>query len=133
VALAGTLPRDPRSRTMTGAAGGLSGGLWAACGAHLVPGATFVLGVLGFDRRMEGADAVITGEGRIDGQSREGKLTGEIARRCRDAEIPCHAIAGEIALTPEDEARLGFASLGAAGSIESISGTAERIASRSAA
>jgi glycerate kinase len=130
VALAGTFPRDPRGRAMTGAAGGLSGGLWAACGAHLVPGATFVLGVVGFDRRLENADAVITGEGRIDSQSHEGKLTGEIAKRCRAAEVPCHAIAGEIALDPESEAQLGFASLGAAGSLESISGTAERIASR---
>ena len=132
IALAGTFPRDPRGRAMTGAAGGLSGGLWAAFGAHLVPGATFVLGVVGFDNRLEDADAVITGEGRIDAQSREGKLTGEIARRCRAADVPCHAIAGEIALDPESESRLGFASLGAAGSLESIMGTAERIASRTA-
>ncbi len=128
VALAGSLPRDPRGRTMTGAAGGLSGGLWAAFGAHLVPGATFVLGVLGFDGRLENAGAAITGEGRLDSQSREGKLTGEIARRCRAAEVPCHVIAGEIALDPEDESRLGFASLMAAGSAESIRASAERIA-----
>jgi glycerate kinase len=128
VALAGALPRDPRGRPMTGAAGGLSGGLWAACGAHLVPGSAFVLGLLGFDRRLEEADAVITGEGRIDSQSAEGKLAGEIARRCRAAGVPCHAIAGEIALDPEAEATLGFASLNAAGSTDSISGAAERIA-----
>jgi glycerate 2-kinase len=132
VAEAGALPRDPRGRPMTGAAGGLSGGLWATFGAHLVLGATFVLGVLGFDRRLEDADAVITGEGRIDAQSREGKLTGEVAKRCLAAEVPCHAIAGEIALDPRDEARLGFASLGAAGSTESITDTAERIATRAA-
>jgi glycerate kinase len=132
IALAGTFPRDPRDRAMTGAAGGLSGGLWASLGAHLTPGATFVLGVVGFDRRLDDADAVITGEGRIDAQSREGKLTGEIARRCRDADVPCHAIAGEIALDPESEAKLGFASLGSATSIESIVGTAERIAGRAA-
>jgi glycerate 2-kinase len=130
VALAGTFPRDPRGRAMTGAAGGLSGGLWAAFGAHLAPGAAFVLGILGFDNRLEDANAVITGEGRIDAQSREGKLTGEIARRCRAAGVPCHAIAGEIALDPESEAQLGFASLGAAGSVDSIAGTAERIAGR---
>jgi len=128
VALAGSLPRDPRDRAMTGAAGGISGGLWAAFRAHLVPGATFVLGVIGFDRRLDDADAAITGEGRLDSQSGEGKLTGEVARRCKAAEVPCHAIAGEIALDPEDEARLGFASLMAAGSAESIRGSAERIA-----
>jgi glycerate 2-kinase len=128
VAEAGVLPRDPRGRAMTGAAGGLSGGLWAAFGAHLVPGAAFVLGVVGFDRRLEEADAVITGEGRLDAQSRDGKLTGEIARRCRAARVPCHVIAGEIALDREDEARFGFATLAAATSLESITGAAERIA-----
>jgi glycerate kinase len=128
IAEAGALPRDPRGRSMTGAAGGLSGGLWAAFGAHLIPGATTVLGLLRFDDRLERADAVITGEGRVDAQSTEGKLTGEIARRCRAATIPCHLIAGEIALDPETEAKLGFASLGAAGSVASIEGAAERIA-----
>jgi glycerate 2-kinase len=131
VAEAGALPRDPRGRTMTGAAGGLAGGLWASLGAHLVLGSTFVLGVLGFDRRLEQAGAVITGEGRLDAQSREGKLVGQIARRCRDAQVPCHAIAGEIALTPEDESRFGFASLASATSTESLTGAAERIAAAS--
>ena len=128
---AGALPRDPRGRAMTGAAGGLSGGLWAALGAHLVLGAAFVLGVIGFDRRLEEADDVITGEGRLDGQSREGKLTGQIARRCRESGVPCHLIAGEIALDPEDEAWFGFATLASAGSPDSISSAAERIAATS--
>jgi glycerate 2-kinase len=132
VALAGALPRDPRGRVLTGAAGGLSGGLWAAFDAHLIPGAATVLGLLGFDQRLDLADAVITGEGRLDAQSLEGKLTGEIARRCRAAGVPCHAIAGEIALGPKEEARLGFASLGAAGSLDSITATSERIAARMA-
>ncbi len=125
---AGALPRDPRGRAMTGAAGGLSGGLWAALGAHLAPGAAFVLGVVGFDRRLENADAVITGEGRVDRQSREGKLTGQVARRCRESGVPCHVIAGEIALDPEAEAWFGFATLASAGSLDSITGAAERIA-----
>ena len=128
---AGALPRDPRGRAMTGAAGGLSGGLWAAFGAHLVLGATFVLGVVGFDRRLEEADAVITGEGRLDAQSREGKLTGQIARRCRAAGVPCHLIAGEIALGPDDEAWFGFASFASATSRESLTGAAQRISAAS--
>jgi glycerate kinase len=128
VALAGALPRDPRERPMTGAAGGLSGGLWAAFGAHLVPGATFVLGVLGFDRRLEEADAVITGEGRLDDQSREGKLTGEIARRCRAARLPLHAIVGQDALAADQIARFGLASVSEASSVEEIEAAAGRIA-----
>jgi glycerate kinase len=128
VAQAGALPRDPRGRPMTGAAGGLSGGLWAALGAHLSPGAAFVLGVVGFDRRLEDADAVITGEGRLDAQSREGKLTGEVARRCRAARVPAHAIAGEVALSADEIQRLGFGSVEEAGNPEAIQDAAERIA-----
>src|SRR4051794_13935189 len=48
--LAERLPRDPRGEPMTGAAGGLSGGLWAACDARLVPGAPYVLDAIGFDK-----------------------------------------------------------------------------------
>jgi glycerate 2-kinase len=128
VALAGSLPRDPRGRTMSGAAGGLSGGLWAAFDAHLVPGAATVLGMLGFDRRLEEADAVITGEGRLDSQSAHGKLTGEVARRCRAAGIPVHAIVGELALERAELKRLGYASAEQAGTPESIRAAAERIA-----
>ena len=42
----------PAGVPMTGAAGGLSGGLWAAFGAELVPGASFMLDAVEFDRRM---------------------------------------------------------------------------------
>jgi glycerate kinase len=85
-----------------------------------------VLGVVGFDRRLEDANAVITGEGRLDAQSREGKLIGEIARRCRAARVPAYAIAGEV--VADEIARLGFASVEEAGSPEAIEDAAERIA-----
>ncbi|HSD79199.1 MAG TPA: glycerate kinase [Solirubrobacteraceae bacterium] len=93
-ALAGELPRDPRGVAMSGAAGGLAGGLWAAFGAVLEPGAAFVLGEVGFDSRMRAARAVIVGEGRIDEQTLEGKIAGEIATRARQAGVPCFAIVG---------------------------------------
>src|SRR6202012_3939675 len=63
------LARDPRGIAMTGAAGGLSGALWATFGAELVSGAAFVLDAVEFDRRMLDARAVVTGEGKLDGQS----------------------------------------------------------------
>ena len=79
---------------MTGAAGGLSGGLWAAFGATLEPGAPFVLDALDFDARMRAARAVVTGEGKLDEQTLEGKLVGEIGTRTRQAGVPLHAIVG---------------------------------------
>jgi glycerate 2-kinase len=88
------LPRDPRGEPMTGAAGGLSGGLWAALGAELVSGSAFVLDAIGFDDRMRAARAVITGEGKLDEQSLVGKVVSEVATRSRQAGVPCHAVVG---------------------------------------
>ena len=79
---------------MTGAAGGLSGGLWAAFGAELRPGAAFVLDAVGFDARMRAARAVITGEGKLDEQSLVGKVVSEVATRARQSGVPCHAVVG---------------------------------------
>ena len=63
---------------MTGGAGGLSGGLWAAFGAELVAGAAFVLDEIDFDPRMRAARAVVTGEGKLDQQSLAGKAVSEV-------------------------------------------------------
>lgn len=101
--LAGELPRDPRGVPLTGAAGGLAGGLWAAFGARLVPGAPFVLDALGFDERLRAARAIVTGEGRIDRTTLEGKAAGEAAVRARQAGVPAHAIVGENALDRFDQ------------------------------
>jgi glycerate kinase len=97
-ALALQLPRDPRGVPMTGAAGGLSGGLWAKYGAALEAGAPFVLDALDFDERMRASRAVVTGEGKLDEQTLQGKLVGEIGTRTRQAGVPLHAIVGTDAL-----------------------------------
>ncbi|HEU5105505.1 MAG TPA: glycerate kinase [Solirubrobacterales bacterium] len=100
-ALAAQLPRDPRGIPMSGCAGGLSGGIWAY-GAQLRPGATFVLDAVDFDRRLAAADAIISGEGRLDAQSFAGKIVGEIADRSADNGKPLHLIVGEQALDGDD-------------------------------
>lgn len=102
------LPRDPRGLPMTGAAGGLAGGLWARYGATLAPGAAWVLDALGFDERVRRAQAVITGEGRLDAQTLEGKLVSEIARRGRSAGVPVHAVVGRSVLSEAELTELGL-------------------------
>ena len=97
--LAAAAPRDPRGVPMTGAAGGLSGGLWAHRGAQLVPGAAYVLDAIGFDERMRAARFVVTGEGRLDEQTLQGKAVGEVATRCRQAGVACHAVVGRTSST----------------------------------
>jgi glycerate 2-kinase len=123
-ALAAELPRDPRGVPMTGCAGGLSGGLWAH-GAKLRLGAGFVLDALHFDDRLARADAVISGEGRFDSQSLEGKIVGAIAARCATAGKPLHLIVGQSALPGDPPAAL--ASVVEAGSLEEIRRAAARL------
>jgi glycerate kinase len=110
-ALADTFGRDPRGEPMTGCAGGLSGGLWAQHGARLHDGPAFVLNALGFDERMRASAFVVTGEGRIDEQTLQGKLVGEVATRCRQTGVPCHGVVGKIELDAFSQRILDFASL----------------------
>jgi glycerate kinase len=118
--LAGTFERDPRGEPMTGCAGGLSGGLWAQHGARLHDGPAFVLNALGFDERMRASAFVVTGEGRIDEQTLQGKLVGEVATRCRQAGVPCHGIVGRIELDAFSQRILDFASLREATTLEEL-------------
>jgi len=79
-----------------GAAGGLGFGLMAFCGAHISSGIDTVLDYMDFDGLITGADLVITGEGRMDGQSMYGKVPVGIAQRCKTRSIPVLAIVGDM-------------------------------------
>ncbi|MSW83418.1 MAG: glycerate kinase [Actinobacteria bacterium] len=98
VRLADAWERDPRGVPLSGAAGGLAGGLWAQLGAELVPGARFILDAVGARPRMLAARALIVGEGRLDETSLQGKIVGELATDARQSGVPCHAVVGEDAL-----------------------------------
>jgi glycerate 2-kinase len=118
--LAETFPRDPRGVPMTGAAGGLSGGLWAALGAELVPGAAYVLDAVSFDARMRASAFVVTGEGSLDEQTLQGKIVGEVATRCRQGGVPCHAIVGRNKLDPFGERIIDLASVTEATTLDEL-------------
>jgi glycerate 2-kinase len=109
--LAARFPRNPRGEPMTGCAGGLSGGLWAAYGARLLPGAPYVLDAIGFDAVMRGSAFVVTGEGSLDEQTLQGKIVGEVATRCRQGGVACHAIVGRDQLDPFGERIIDLASV----------------------
>jgi glycerate 2-kinase len=122
------MKRDPRGVPMTGAAGGLSGGLWAEFAAELVPGAQFVLDAVDFDRRMRAARAVVTGEGKLDQQSLAGKLVSEIATRARQSGVPCHAIVGTRELDSFGVRVLDLQAVFEASTTRQISAAARRLA-----
>jgi glycerate kinase len=80
----------------SGASGGVGAGLSALLGARLRPWHEIVLPALNLDELMQSADLVVTAEGRLDGQTRLGKVPCAIAKRARQHEIPVIALAGAI-------------------------------------
>jgi glycerate 2-kinase len=95
-----------------GAAGGTGAGMIAFLDAELTPGAALIVGASGFDAQLDGADLVITGEGKVDSQTAYGKAPGEIARRARAAGIPVLLMAGSEGPGAEALVELGVAAIG---------------------
>ena len=127
---AAALPRDPRGRAMTGAAGGLAGGLWARFAARLVAGAPDVLDRLDFDRLLVGAAAVVTGEGRLDAQTAAGKAASVVAARARQAGLPVHAVVARNVLPPAGWRALGLSSVAEAGTPVALVAAGRALAGR---
>jgi glycerate kinase len=88
--------RDFAREPGAGAAGGLGFGLLAFGGAELQPGFELFARQAALDRRLRAADLVVTGEGAIDHSTLMGKGVGQIARRCRELQIPCIGLAGMV-------------------------------------
>ena len=109
--LARELGRSVSQIPGAGAAGGMGAGCIAFLGAELKPGIEAVLDMVDFDRSLEGADLVITGEGRIDSQSIHGKVISGVARRVAPKKIPLVAVVGGIADGAEGAYELGVSAL----------------------
>jgi glycerate kinase len=88
------LGRDVSEQPGAGAAGGLGAGLMAFTGATLQSGIDMVCEVLGFDALLEGADLVITGEGRADHSTIFNKAPVGVARHAQAHGIPTVLLAG---------------------------------------
>ena len=80
-----------------GAAGGLGAGLVAFLGAKLIPGIQMVIEASKLEDKLEGCDLVITGEGKLDGQSAGGKTPVGVAKLAEKHNIPVLAVGGSIA------------------------------------
>jgi glycerate kinase len=79
-----------------GAAGGLGFGMLAYFGATLRSGIDIVLDATQFDERLRGVDLVLTGEGRMDAQTLDGKVVAGVALRCKAAGVRCVALIGGV-------------------------------------
>ncbi len=90
------LNKDVQDIPGAGAAGGLGAGLVAFLGAELRPGIDIVLEANKVKEKMRGADLVITGEGKMDGQTVKGKTPIGVARTAKEYHIPVIAINGSL-------------------------------------
>ncbi len=82
---------------------------------------------VGFDRRLLAADAAVTGEGRIDSQSLEGKLVGEIAAACARLGRDLHVLVGRDELDRSLLAGLPIRSIEEAGTLAALREAGRRL------
>ncbi|MBF0109201.1 MAG: glycerate kinase [Magnetococcales bacterium] len=86
--------RPLADRPGAGAAGGLGGGILSFLQGRLNPGAAMVADTIRLHERLRGSDLVITGEGRLDGQTLSGKAPAQVARVAKSLHLPVIAICG---------------------------------------
>jgi glycerate 2-kinase len=96
-----------RGRPGAGAAGGLGFGL-LALGAERVSGIEIVMAAVGLVEKVDGADLVVTGEGRFDATSLRGKVVAGVAQVAQAAGVPCVVVTGEGGVGARDAAANGI-------------------------
>jgi len=97
--LARVLGGDPDAPG-AGAAGGTGYGFAAAWGADITPGAAELGRIMGLGQELSRSDLVLTGEGRYDDTSGDGKITGSVLAAAARAGVPAALVAGVIAADP---------------------------------
>ncbi len=83
-------------RQYAGAAGGLGGALLALTNATFHSGIDYILDIMGFNRRINGADYVFTGEGAVDMQSLMGKVLSGILSRAQEQGVAVVSFGGKV-------------------------------------
>jgi glycerate 2-kinase len=96
------------SQPGAGAAGGLGYALQQLFGAKFASGIGWVMRAVDFERRLAQADLVITGEGRLDATSFEGKVVSGVVQRAAARGIPVCVVCGQSALNDAEWARQGI-------------------------
>lgn len=124
---------DVATRRSGGVAGGASAGLAGLLGAELVDGIDYFLDLTRFDESLSKSDLVITGEGRIDRQTLQGKGPFGVASRAKRMGLPVIGLAGNIPVTVGGELAAYFDTLLAIGSgpsslNEALAATADDLA-----
>ena len=102
---------DPDAMPGAGAAGGLGAALRIFLGGEMKSGIDAVLDLIGFDERLEGADLVVTGEGRTDWQSCFGKVMRGVGERAARKGVVAVGLSGSLGRDADKIYGHGIASL----------------------
>ncbi|MGI9544476.1 MAG: glycerate kinase [Cyclobacteriaceae bacterium] len=90
-----------------GAAGGAGGGAVAFLNARLIPGIELVMEATNFGKALKGTDLILTGEGKIDKQTKEGKVVAGVSQKAKEHQIPVAAISGILELDTDELLAIG--------------------------
>jgi glycerate kinase len=109
---AGVLERytgsDQASFPGAGAAGGMGAGTRSFLKATLRPGIDAVMELCRFDEALNGVDWIITGEGKIDAQTLNGKLILGVTKRAQARKIPVIGLCGTLGVAPDQLRSMGL-------------------------
>lgn len=91
-----------------GAAGGIAAGLMGFLPVEMKSGINLIVEASGLKKKIMQADLLITGEGKLDAQSGQGKVVGEIAALAREYGIPCTVVCGKLELEEAAYQKMGI-------------------------
>ncbi len=115
-----------------GAAGGFGAGAVAFLGAEIRSGIDEVLSAIGFENALDGCDAVITGEGRVDEQSATGKAISGVIKAAKAKDVPVIVLGGSVRQGTELDGTAVLSTVTDFCSFEDIKGSAKDNLRRSA-
>lgn len=99
---------DVRHLPGSGAAGGMGAGLLAFLHAEFKSGIELVMDAIKFEQKIQVADLIITGEGKLDEQTMAGKVIAGVCKKAKPYQIPTIAICGGMELTSEQMDEIGL-------------------------
>jgi glycerate kinase len=93
---------DVRNAPRAGAAGGVGAGAVVFLGAELLPGTETIMDLCQAPQAIAQADLVMSGEGKIDAQTRHGKVVKGVGDVCRQHGVPLNVICGTLEASPPE-------------------------------
>lgn len=99
---------DVRHLPGSGAAGGMGAALLAFLHAEFKSGIELVMDAIHFEQKIQAADLIITGEGKLDEQTMAGKVIAGVCKKAKPYQIPTIAICGGMELTSDQMDEIGL-------------------------